>query len=138
MGNTTKKDESIINRNLTPAAQPIAQQLVKRIGTVRMTLSAGVIALSKCTSEEREQNIEEASQELETPPADLHQAVQSAVNIITNSNVKLSRDKEIKIINCIREAIGPQSGITSQDELEAEQIVSAAEADAAKQRRKKV
>lgn len=134
----TEKIAFTIKKHLTTNAQIVAQELIDKYGTMKSVLSAAVCALKNASPEERDNAFADSTKAKTEPPADLHQAIQSVVSIIANADVKLSHDKEVKIINSIREAIGPRSGITSQDEIEAEQIVSAAEADAAKQQRKKV
>jgi len=47
--------------DLTEFAKPIADLLYKKMGSLKIVLSAGVIALSKLSAEQREQMIAEAN-----------------------------------------------------------------------------
>lgn len=47
--------------DLTEFAKPVADYLYKRIGSLKLVLSAGVIALSKLSPDEREKMIAEAN-----------------------------------------------------------------------------
>ena len=47
--------------DLTEFAKPVADYLHKRIGSLKTVFSAGVIALSKLSAEEREEMISEAN-----------------------------------------------------------------------------
>lgn len=47
--------------DLTEFAKPVADHLYKRIGSLKIVLSAGVIALSKLSPDEREKMISEAT-----------------------------------------------------------------------------
>jgi hypothetical protein len=56
-----EKNATIIKRNLTPSVQKLAESLVRRTGTIRIVLSAGIVALSKLTLEQKEMAIAEAN-----------------------------------------------------------------------------
>lgn len=48
-------------RLLTDPAIPIAQTLAKRVGSLKLALSAGIMALNKLSADEREKSIAEAN-----------------------------------------------------------------------------
>jgi uncharacterized protein (DUF1684 family) len=55
------KNTSVINRNLTAQAKPVAERLIKQIGKIQTVLSAGIIALDKLSFEDRLKAIAEAN-----------------------------------------------------------------------------
>lgn len=65
--------------DLTEFAKPVADYLYKRIGSLKVVLSAGVIALSKLSPDEREKIIAEANglglESLDCPEAEFRKKV---------------------------------------------------------------
>lgn len=65
--------------DLTEFAKPVADYLYKRIGCLKTVFSAGVIALSKLSPEEREEMIAEANglglEQLDCPDAEFRRRV---------------------------------------------------------------
>ncbi len=86
-----EKKLSTIKKLLTPHAQIVAEQIINKFGGTNILLSAGVIALSKMKSDEREKMVEEANKSVEeTPPQteNVEQAINTVVRLMSESGVE--------------------------------------------------
>ena len=97
---------------LTKAAEPIAQAMTKRAGSLKLALSAGLIALSRLSAEDRESAIMAATHQ----PAEADEnyilwcAIKKIMATSSKSNTqifKLMSEAESGAIQKIRQGLGP-------------------------------
>jgi hypothetical protein len=109
-----------IERNLTEASQPVAEDLVRRTGSIKTVLSAGVIALSKLTADEREKMILEANTEpaIIEQPEIVRKTLKTVVKILSASGVeiKIADEDEAGTVQAIIDELGPEPKRKSKTE----------------------
>jgi len=116
------KNTTTIERALTKTAQPIANRLIVRCGSLKRVLSAGVLALDKLGAEEREELMALAAgitSEL-TPKNSLHNALEMIKEMTEVEKQQpgtvfrvLSRDEQ-KILDEFRLLITPKKRQTTK------------------------
>jgi len=102
-----------LKKHMTPYAFQIAENLISKFGNMKMLLSAAMVALSKLDANEREKYLEEAKRESpDEGPADLHNAIQSIVKVMTgdtsNVTINILPEEENKIADFIIKTLGPK------------------------------
>jgi len=116
------RETKTIERNLTPASQPIAGALVKKMGTIRNVLSAGVVALSKLPAEERDRMADEANTEpaIVEQPEIVNKTLKTVIKILSASGVevKIADKEEAAMVQTIIESLGPETKHETKTEVE--------------------
>lgn len=86
--------------DLTEFAKPVADYLYKRIGSLKVVFSAGVIALSKLSPDEREKMIAEANglglENLDCPKAEFRKRVCEVLDDVGVLHAKKKRPRQAK------------------------------------------
>lgn len=98
---------------LTDPARQAAERLVKYTGSMKIVLSAGLIALSKLTAEQREQMIAEANgilPEETEQPENINHAIRTVVQVMSGSGKKIEilPEEYTQLKEFIKETFGPK------------------------------
>jgi len=97
------------SNDLTEVSKNLAEKLRLRIGSLKLVLSAGVVALSKLTAEDREEMVAEAQGITAEKP--LCQPISDAADAIKHATVHYDmlgkEDKEV--LDDLRRILGPES-----------------------------
>ena len=96
---------------LTKYATPVAEDLLLKIGSFKVMISAGVIALSKLSADQREQAISEANganKEIAEPPLRKVNIGQSIEDVTYYVKFKLPSPEEQKKLSELRKELGPE------------------------------
>ena len=124
--------------DLTASAKPIADEMAIRCGTLKVALSAGIIALSKLSAEQREQAIAEANgrrpgladdaaevEAVKSPQQKLT-IVRQIVDSMGTSHVQILGQKDAARVAKLKKALGPA------DEAAEDENAAAADSEAKK------
>jgi hypothetical protein len=103
--------------DLTEFAQPVADELADRIGSLKRVLSAGVLALADLTAEQREYYIAKSvGKDLAVDKENQDQLLTDTVKEI-GTRYKIPNKAQQQLITALRKALGPSDAETTLNEL---------------------